>query len=64
MVGSLFLRGFERSERIYLAMLSRGYTGEVRTLALDPLTPRQRALLGAGLALLAMLLGAAYLFWG
>jgi cobalt/nickel transport system permease protein len=32
LVGTLFLRAFERSERIYVAMLSRGYTGELRTL--------------------------------
>ncbi|GAP20259.1 cobalt ECF transporter T component CbiQ [Leptolinea tardivitalis] len=28
MAGSLFLRSIERSERVYAAMLSRGYTGE------------------------------------
>jgi cobalt/nickel transport system permease protein len=28
MVGSLFLRSYERSERIYSAMQSRGYDGE------------------------------------
>jgi cobalt/nickel transport system permease protein len=28
-VGSLFLRAFERGERVYLAMLSRGYTGRL-----------------------------------
>ncbi len=32
MVGSLFLRSIERSERIYEAMLSRGYDGKIRTL--------------------------------
>ena len=32
MVGSLFLRSLERSERIYDAMLARGYDGEVRSL--------------------------------
>ena len=32
MVGSLFLRSVERSERIYGAMLARGYDGEVRSL--------------------------------
>ena len=32
MAGNLFLRGFERSDRIYMAMVSRGYDGEVRTL--------------------------------
>jgi cobalt/nickel transport system permease protein len=28
-VGSLFLRAFERGERVYLAMISRGYTGRL-----------------------------------
>ncbi|GAB7040034.1 MULTISPECIES: cobalt ECF transporter T component CbiQ [Catenuloplanes] len=28
-VGALFLRAFERGERVYLAMLSRGYTGSL-----------------------------------
>ena len=32
MAGSLFLRALERSERVYAAMLSRGYDGHMRTL--------------------------------
>jgi cobalt/nickel transport system permease protein len=32
MVGSLFLRAIERSERVYAAMLSRGYDGQMRSL--------------------------------
>jgi cobalt/nickel transport system permease protein len=32
MVGSLFLRTYERSERVYAAMLARGYDGEPRFL--------------------------------
>ena len=32
MIGSLFIRSYERSERIYAAMLSRGFGGEIRTL--------------------------------
>ena len=31
-VGLLLLRGFDRSERVYNAMLSRGYDGEIRAL--------------------------------
>jgi cobalt/nickel transport system permease protein len=30
-IGSLFLRAFERGERVYLAMISRGYTGRLPT---------------------------------
>jgi cobalt/nickel transport system permease protein len=40
MVGSLFLRSLERSERIYDAMLARGYDGEVRSLRPPLLRPR------------------------
>jgi cobalt/nickel transport system permease protein len=29
MVGMLFIRSYERAERIYAAMLSRGYNGEI-----------------------------------
>jgi cobalt/nickel transport system permease protein len=32
MAGQLFLRSYERSDRIYNAMLARGYTGNLRTL--------------------------------
>ena len=32
MAGQLFLRSYERSDRIYQAMTSRGYTGHIRTL--------------------------------
>lgn len=34
--GALFLRSYERGERVYLAMLSRGYDGTVPALALGP----------------------------
>jgi cobalt/nickel transport system permease protein len=33
MVGSLFLRALERSERVHAAMLARGYTGQMPSLA-------------------------------
>jgi cobalt/nickel transport system permease protein len=32
MAGQLFLRSYERSDRIYKAMLSRGYAGHIRTI--------------------------------
>jgi cobalt/nickel transport system permease protein len=32
MIGSLFIRSYERSERIYAAMVSRGFAGEIRAL--------------------------------
>jgi len=64
MAGNLFLRAFERSDRIYMAMVSRGYDGEARTLPLPGIRPAHWVLLIAGLSLLGLLLGFAYLFWG
>ncbi|MBI5933755.1 MAG: energy-coupling factor transporter transmembrane protein EcfT [Chloroflexi bacterium] len=40
MVGQLFLRSYERSDRIYNAMLARGYQGQIRTLHPHTLTRR------------------------
>lgn len=45
MVGSLFLRSFERSERIYAAMLARGYDGRIRSLTTQHLATRDWAVL-------------------
>jgi cobalt/nickel transport system permease protein len=64
MAGSLFLRGFERSDRIYVAMLSRGYDGEVRSLPLPPFTGRGWLVLASGLAFLGLLLLFGIFFWG
>lgn len=63
MAGSLFLRAFERSDRIYMAMLSRGYDGEIRTMPLPALNPGQWSILSAGLAVLAGLLGLSFLIY-
>ena len=39
MVGNLFLRSYERSERVYAAMLARGYDGSLKSpTAIPPLT--------------------------
>ncbi|HSK94694.1 MAG TPA: cobalt ECF transporter T component CbiQ [Candidatus Angelobacter sp.] len=38
MVGTLFLRSYERSERIYAAMQARGFTGTFRHLATRPIS--------------------------
>jgi cobalt/nickel transport system permease protein len=32
MAGQLFLRSYERSDRVYNAMLARGYTGHLQTI--------------------------------
>ncbi len=52
MVGSLFLRSYERSERVYAAMLSRGYDG--RLLRLDPPPLSRAAILSGSLPLLLL----------
>lgn len=64
MAGSLFLRGIERSDRIYMAMLSRGYDGEVRSLPLPSLKFMHIAILLICLFLLLLLLAFAILIWG
>lgn len=64
MAGSLFLRAYERSDRIYTAMLSRGYNGEVRAQPLPKLNGCDWLILCLTLTLLAALLGLALLFWG
>ncbi len=55
MAGSLFLRSLERSDRVYAAMLSRGYTGELPASDTRPLSNGDRQLLALGVVLLAML---------
>ena len=42
MAGQLFLRSYERSDRIYNAMLSRGYKGELMTIHPHHYHPRDR----------------------
>ena len=53
MVGSLFLRAYERSERIYAAMQARGFEGEFRHLGARALSRSEIAWLVVMLALLA-----------
>lgn len=54
MVGSLFLRAYERSERIYAAMQARGFEGQFRHLAARPLARTELAWLVGIIALLAL----------
>ena len=53
MVGSLFLRSYERSERIYAAMQARGFEGEFRHLHSRALRPVEYAWLALILLLCA-----------
>jgi cobalt/nickel transport system permease protein len=64
MAGNLFLRAFERSDRIYMAMVARGYDGEVRAAPLPRLRPADWVVLTCALALFVLLLVFAFLFWG
>jgi cobalt/nickel transport system permease protein len=58
-VGSLFLRSYERGERVYLAMVSRGYTGRLPQVHAGRAPAREWAVaaalpvLSAGIAVLA-----------
>jgi len=63
MVGNLFLRAFERSDRIYMAMLARGYDGEMRLEPLPDLSSRSWLVLLVSLGMLVVLLAFALLFW-
>jgi cobalt/nickel transport system permease protein len=60
-LGTLFLRAFERGERVFLAMKSRGYTGRMpTTLYADGVATARQWALGAivpGLAILVLLWG-------
>lgn len=56
LAGNLFVRGFERSDRLYAAMLARGYDGEMRHLPLPPVPPAQWVTLALGVAVCLALL--------
>lgn len=51
--GTLFIRSYERGERVHLAMLSRGYTGRMPYDAVDVAAPRSDWLLALSLPLVA-----------
>lgn len=53
MVGQLFLRSYERSERVYNAMLARGYRGQLLTMNPHVMTRRDWLAAAMAVALLA-----------
>jgi len=55
MAGSLFLRSIERSDRVYAAMLARGYSGVLPASETVPFSRSEWIALSAGLAVLALL---------
>jgi cobalt/nickel transport system permease protein len=64
MAGSLFLRAIERSDRIYMAMVARGYNGEIRAFALPRLRTPDWLILCTTLTLLFLLLVMGIIFFG
>ena len=63
MAGSLLLRGIERSDRIYNAMLARGYDGEVRAIPLPAIRTNHWFVLFVGLLILVILLTLSYIIF-
>jgi cobalt/nickel transport system permease protein len=61
MVGSLFLRSYERSERIYAAMQARGFDGELRSMPGPPLERSAIVAVAVVLAALVAFQAAAHL---
>jgi cobalt/nickel transport system permease protein len=55
MAGQLFLRSYERSDRVYNAMLARGYQGQMLTLSRPPMQPRDWVMGAMVVTLLALL---------
>ena len=53
MAGSLFIRTMDRTERIYMAMLARGYDGTIRQRETPPVSRHAIAAAGLALALFA-----------
>ena len=62
MAGNLFMRSFERGDRIYDAMAARGYDGEVRSMRHPALSAQSLRVLVAGLVLLSVLFALPRLF--
>ena len=55
MAGQLFVRSLDRSDRVYQAMLARGYRGELLTLAPHAKRPRDWVSLVISLAVIVAL---------
>lgn len=55
MAGQLFTRSYDRSDRIYQAMISRGYTGHIRTLNPHQVQSQDWVFLGFSLVLIVLI---------
>lgn len=58
MVGQLFLRSIERSDRVYQAMLSRGYRGELLTMNPHVMLSKDWMILAVSLLIIVIVQGA------
>ena len=61
MITTLFIRSFERGERVYLAMMSRGYSGTVRSSGKMKFALRDWSFAGASMVVCLMVLSVEYL---
>jgi cobalt/nickel transport system permease protein len=55
MAGQLFVRSFDRSDKVYNAMLARGYRGQLLTMNPHMMTRRDWLFLGFGVVLIVVL---------
>ncbi len=62
MVGSLMLRAFERSERIYSAMVARGFNGDILSLSPPQMTDGDRNALVIWITFLTLVVLIAFIF--
>jgi len=62
MIGTLFIRSYERGERVYAAMVARGFDGQSRTLDRLNFRPAD-AYFGVGLSLILILVSVASLLY-
>jgi cobalt/nickel transport system permease protein len=63
MAGSLFLRSLSRSERVYHAMVARGYDGEVRLMDAPAVSAQDVVMGGALIGVLALVQLLARVVW-
>lgn len=63
-IATLFIRSYERGERVYFAMTARGYTGTIRSLDEMKVTRRDMLLALAFLAICMIVVSADYLHLG
>lgn len=55
MIGTMFIRAYERGDRVYIAMLSRGFSGQIKTIHHYSLSPKDYIIAG-GILLVAVFL--------